>query len=37
VAPGSTPGYAGEFLPLAEGTVVRYFEFEGNYKLPEVY
>jgi len=34
---GTYVDYAGEFLPLAEGTVVRYFKFEGNYKLPEAY
>jgi hypothetical protein len=34
---GTYVDYAGEFLPLAEGTVVRYFKFDGNYKLPGAY
>ena len=31
---GTYVDYSGEFLPLAEGTVVSYRTFEGSYRTP---
>jgi hypothetical protein len=31
---GTYVDYPGEFLPLAEGTVVSYVTFEGSYRTP---
>jgi hypothetical protein len=31
---GTYVDYSGEFPPLAEGTVVSYVTFEGNYRTP---